>query len=72
MRDKRGNGRILVTGLVVGAAAGAGAELLLAPQSGRETRAIIGRKGGELISKLRPGANQNTEQAVLWSPIPFG
>ena len=65
MRDKRGNGRFLVTGLVVGAAAGAGVSLLLAPQAGKETRMFIGRKGGELFSKLRIRArNINADQAT--------
>jgi gas vesicle protein len=38
----------LITGLIIGGLAGFGAMLLLAPQSGKMTRAQIGQKGIEL------------------------
>jgi gas vesicle protein len=69
----RGNSRVLVTGLVVGAAAGAGAGLLLAPQAGKQTRAFIGRKGGEVISKVRfKTGKDNSAQANQLSRISSG
>ena len=64
MENKRGSGRVLITGLVIAAAAGGIAAVLLAPKAGKETRDFLRVKGGELFSKLRFRArNINTDQA---------
>jgi gas vesicle protein len=41
-------GMLVLTGLLIGVLAGAGAMLLLAPQSGKKTRTQIRRKGRDL------------------------
>ena len=42
---------IFATGLAIGVAAGAGAALLLAPRSGRDTRRALARRGRRLRSR---------------------
>tara|TARA_B100000315_G_scaffold4968_1_gene5019 strand:+ start:668 stop:895 length:228 start_codon:yes stop_codon:yes gene_type:complete len=43
----------LVAGLVVGAAVGVGAGLLLAPKPGKETRRVVAARAAELRRKSR-------------------
>ena len=43
----------LFVGLLVGAAAGLVAALLLAPASGKQSRELVRRRGGELIGAVR-------------------
>jgi len=47
---------------VVGAAAGAGIALLLAPKSGRETRQDLSNKATELTNRLTSTANELTNR----------
>lgn len=47
---------------VVGAAAGAGIALLLAPKSGRETRQDLSNKATELTNRLTSTANELTSR----------
>jgi gas vesicle protein len=48
MADNSGDLGSFLAGFVIGGLIGAGVALLLAPQSGEETRAMIGEKGIEL------------------------
>ena len=43
----------LLVGLLVGAAAGSAAALLLAPASGKQSRELVRRRSGELIGAVR-------------------
>jgi len=60
-KDNGGNaGSAAVAGLVIGGLAGAGAALLLAPQSGKETREQIQQK----TSEIRDRTSEKVEGAV--------
>lgn len=50
-------------GFILGCVVGAVAALLLAPQSGEETRTVIRRKGGEIKDKASQSANQAAANA---------
>jgi gas vesicle protein len=53
-QDRSHEGLIsLLAGISVGAVIGAAAALLLAPQSGAETRSYIGDTAGEMLGKIR-------------------
>jgi gas vesicle protein len=51
-----------VAGMLIGGLAGAGAMLLMAPQSGRRTRVQIRRKGMELRDQAMDGVGEAVEQ----------
>ncbi len=53
--------RVLV-GLVIGGLVGAGVMVLLAPQSGKRTRALIQRKGIELREQASDGLDEAVSQ----------
>lgn len=54
----------LVAGIAIGAAIGATAALLTAPQSGEETRKIIKTKSGELSKESLDFFNNKSQEAV--------
>ncbi len=62
MADRDEFGAFLV-GFLVGAMSGAVVALLFAPQSGEETRALIGEKSIELRDRAVEGGKQAYEQA---------
>jgi len=62
MADRDEFGAFLV-GFLVGAVSGAVVALLFAPQSGEETRAIIGERSIELRDRAVEGGKQAYEQA---------
>ncbi len=71
-RDEGGDVLAFLTGFVVGGLVGAGVTLLLAPQSGAETREQIRAKSVEVkgraeeeIAKTRERAEQTLEEARL-------
>ena len=49
-------------GLLLGSVVGAGAMLLIAPQSGKKTRKQIQRKGRKMSKKTAKAINHKTEQ----------
>lgn len=51
----------LVTAFAIGGLVGAGVALLLAPQSGKDTRALMSRKARELSDKADDALNQARE-----------
>ena len=60
MRDDNGAGTI-ITAFVIGALTGAAVALLMAPQSGEETRRIIGDKAREGADRAAEAARQGRE-----------
>ncbi len=61
-------GRDFIIGLVLGATIGALAALLLAPQSGAETRRMIMEKGsqfGERVKDMSSAVKDKTEQMLV-------
>jgi gas vesicle protein len=52
MMRRNATGRF-VASLVVGALAGAGLGLFIAPRSGRETRRVVRQQAGHYVSRLR-------------------
>ena len=69
MNEHHGNG--MMAGFVVGAVLGAGVALLLAPASGRETRARLKAKARELRGKAG-GAIEHMSESVRTSAREFG
>jgi gas vesicle protein len=68
MSDKGQSAGMLVGSLLVGAIIGAVAALLVAPQSGMQTRTMIKEKGSEVKDKIVYGAGETkvkAQQAVL-------
>ena len=63
MTDKNKNLLLLLGGVLAGALVGASAALLTAPQSGLETRRMIGSKSVELKDKVVVGANETRDRA---------
>lgn len=59
VNDPRG----FLAGLLIGSLAGAGAMLLLAPQSGKQTRAQLQQKGVELRDQTTATVDQAVERA---------
>jgi gas vesicle protein len=57
------SGKIL-TAAAVGLAAGAVAGLLLAPRSGKETRALMKKKGADAADKVKEGFEKGRRQVV--------
>ena len=51
--DDRGGTRTLAVGLIIGALIGAGVALLVAPQSGEETRRLLRRKARRLAAEAQ-------------------
>lgn len=67
---ERGNLLVgLLVGSVLGAAVGAGIALLLAPQSGRESRDWLARRAQELKSRVA-GAFEEGKNAVTSEVLP--
>lgn len=62
-RNSTSNTMPVLAGLLVGSLAGAGAMLLLAPQSGKETRAQIQQKTLELRDRTTETVEQTLAQA---------
>lgn len=60
MRDDSGAGTI-ITAFILGALTGAAVALLVAPQSGEETRRIIGDKAREGADRAAEAARQGRE-----------
>lgn len=56
------NTKGFLAGIIIGGLAGAGAMLLLAPQSGKRTRALIERKSIELREQASDGLDDAVEQ----------
>ena len=54
----------LIAGILLGAAAGAVAGLLLAPEKGTETRKKIGRKGSDLQSTIKDKFSELVDSVV--------
>jgi gas vesicle protein len=61
--EEKENGAGFVIGFLIGAIAGAAAALLLAPQSGEETRHAIGEKSAELKDGATKQAQRLTTEA---------
>jgi gas vesicle protein len=61
------NVRNVLIGMLIGGLAGAVTMLLLAPQSGKDTRTQIQKKGIELRDRTT-GMMENTLTQVRWSP----
>lgn len=61
MADNGGDLGSFLAGFVIGGLIGAGVALLTAPQSGEETRAMIGEKGIELRDRAEELASQTAE-----------
>ncbi|MFL7892948.1 MAG: YtxH domain-containing protein [Anaerolineales bacterium] len=61
MADNSGDLGSFLAGFVIGGLIGAGVALLTAPQSGEETRAMIGEKGIELRDRAEELASQTAE-----------
>ena len=57
----RGRGRGIIVAAVVGAAVGAGAALLLAPLSGRETRVWLANRGRDIKDRTMNAFVQGRE-----------
>lgn len=53
--SENGSGRSFAAGLVLGALIGAGVALLLAPQSGEDTRRLLRRRARRLARDARHG-----------------
>jgi gas vesicle protein len=65
MREmNQGNGAGILMAAVVGAAVGAGVALLLAPQSGRQTRGWLADRGRDLRDRVT-NAVEETRDSVL-------
>ena len=60
---KRGSFGSLLSGFIIGGLIGAGVALLAAPQSGAETRAVIGDKASELKDKAVQTASDTRDRA---------
>ena len=60
MRDDNGAGTI-ITAFVIGALTGAAVALLMAPQTGEETRRILGDKAREGADRAAEAARQGRE-----------
>ena len=58
MKAETKSGRF-ITGMIVGAFAGAAAGLLVAPQPGRQTREVFRRKTGDYVGILREKFRRN-------------
>jgi gas vesicle protein len=68
MSGKRQSAGMLVGSLLIGAIVGAVAALLVAPQSGMQTRTMIKEKGSEVKDKIVYGAGETkvkAQQAVV-------
>ncbi len=64
MSDERGSDAAGYLGwFFLGALAGAAAELLLAPQTGRETRDLLAERGGEVFKKAQEKAGETQVRA---------
>jgi gas vesicle protein len=63
MSDRNGDFASFVSGLVIGGLVGAAAALLLAPQSGEETRTMIRDKGIELKDQVEQTASDTRARA---------
>ncbi|MCQ2736761.1 MAG: YtxH domain-containing protein [bacterium] len=61
--DNRCSGISFFCGMMFGAFVGAAAALLLAPQSGAETRALLKEKGEEYYKKAEQGVKDIAENA---------
>ncbi len=62
MSRKEGSGLEFLAGFIVGGVVGAMVGILMAPQSGEETRAQIAEKGIELRDELQKRASELQEQ----------
>jgi len=63
MSDRNGDFGAFVSGFVIGGLVGAAAALLLAPQSGEETRTLIRDKGIELKDQVEQTASDTRARA---------
>lgn len=63
MNENNGDFGAFVAGFLIGSLVGAATALLLAPQSGQETRAIIRERGIELRDRAYESADQAMVQA---------
>lgn len=63
MADKSGDLGSFLAGFVIGGLIGAGVALLMAPQSGEETRALIGEKSIELRDRAYETASDVQSRA---------
>ncbi len=63
MSDRNGDFGAFVSGFVIGGLVGAAAALLLAPQSGEETRTLIRDKGIELKDQVEQSAAETRAKA---------
>lgn len=57
------HGREFLTGIVLGTAVGAAAALLLAPQSGQETREVIRERGIEIKNRAENAGEASLQHA---------
>jgi gas vesicle protein len=63
MSDRDGDLGAFLAGVLVGGLMGAAAALMLAPQSGEETRTMIRERGIELKSRLEHAASDMKDRA---------
>jgi gas vesicle protein len=67
MSDNSGDLGSFLAGLLIGGLMGAAAALLLAPQSGEETRALIKEKSIELRDKASESADEARQRAEYFA-----
>jgi gas vesicle protein len=75
MSDNGSETGAFLAGFIIGGLVGAAAALILAPQSGEQTRTVIREKGLELRDRaedLGEDARKRAEQAIRYSELPGG